>query len=142
MDIWKKEKPAILSLIAPCGMNCGICQAYLRERNICNGCRQDILPKAHHCFTCSIKNCDLLSKTPSGFCYDCIKYPCTRLKQLDKRYRLKYGMSMTDNLDVIQREGLEVFTNNEHKRWACSSCGGMICVHTGYCIHCKNEIKQ
>jgi hypothetical protein len=26
-------------LIAPCGMNCAICKAYLRQRNPCNGCR-------------------------------------------------------------------------------------------------------
>ena len=24
---------------APCGMNCGICMAYLRKKNKCNGCK-------------------------------------------------------------------------------------------------------
>jgi hypothetical protein len=28
-----------LHLVAPCGMNCGICRAYLREKNKCPGCR-------------------------------------------------------------------------------------------------------
>ncbi len=28
-----------VSLIAPCGMNCGICLAYLRTKNVCPGCR-------------------------------------------------------------------------------------------------------
>ena len=27
-------------LIAPCGMNCNICMAYLREKNKCPGCRE------------------------------------------------------------------------------------------------------
>jgi hypothetical protein len=27
------------ALIAPCGMNCGVCMAYLREKNKCPGCR-------------------------------------------------------------------------------------------------------
>ena len=27
-------------LIAPCGMNCGICYGYLREKNKCPGCRK------------------------------------------------------------------------------------------------------
>lgn len=26
------------NLIAPCGMNCGVCIAYLREKNRCQGC--------------------------------------------------------------------------------------------------------
>ena len=142
MDNWNTENPSILSLIAPCGMNCGICKVYLRDRNTCNGCRGDNQHKAHHCITCSIKNCELLSKTSTGFCYDCMKYPCTRLKNLDTRYRLKYRMSMLDNLENIKVEGLEKFTDDEKVRWTCSSCGGIVCVHTGYCIRCKKEIKQ
>ena len=26
-------------LIAPCGMDCGLCMGYLREKNTCGGCR-------------------------------------------------------------------------------------------------------
>ena len=130
------------AMIAPCGMNCEICKVHLRERNTCNGCRGDNLHKAPHCTTCNIKNCDQLEKTSSGFCYDCPRYPCIRLKQLDKRYRQKYGMSMIDNLESIKVKGLDEFSDNEKVRWTCNTCGGMICVHTGYCIHCKNEIKK
>jgi hypothetical protein len=142
MENLKTKELTMLYLIAPCRMNCGICRVYLRERNTCNGCRGDNQHKAHHYITCSIKNCDLLTKTTSGFCFDCKKYPCTRLKNLDTRYRLKYRMSMLDNLENIKVEGLEKFTDEEKVRWTCSSCGGMICVHTGYCIHCKKEIKN
>ena len=49
---------------------------------------------------------------------------------------------MLDNLESIKVKGLDEFIDNEKVRWACSTCGGMICVHTGYCIHCKNEIKK
>ena len=29
------------TLIAPCGMNCGICVGHLREKNRCAGCNSD-----------------------------------------------------------------------------------------------------
>lgn len=141
MDNLKTEKPAVNYLIAACGMNCGICNVHLREKNACSGCRTENNYKPKHCFTCCIKNCEYLEKTVSGFCYDCTEYPCSRLKHLETRYRLKYGMSMLDNLNAIKESGLDTFTENEKVRWTCSSCGGVVCVHTGYCIQCKKKIK-
>ena len=128
------------SLIASCGMNCGICMAYLRDKNICYGCRIDFGYKAKSCSGCIIKNCELLAKTQSNFCFNCSKYPCTRLKQLDKRYRTKYKMSMIENLERIKNVGLTLFIESEIETWRCSNCGGVICVHKGYCLKCK-EIK-
>ena len=126
-------------LIAPCGMNCGICLGYLRDKNKCPGCRSDNNHKLKSRSRCIIKNCELLAKTDSKFCYDCEKYPCTRLKQLDKRYRTKYNMSMIENLEYIRENGLEKFVDKEKKRWACNNCGGTICVHRGFCFYCKGK---
>lgn len=126
------------SLIAPCGMNCGICLAYLRDKNICKGCWGDNKYKSKSCVQCIIKNCELLSGTKSKFCYDCEKYPCRRLKQLDKRYRTKYDMSMIENLENIKSKGLDTFIKKEKVRWACAKCGGTICVHRKCCLSCKD----
>lgn len=124
-------------LIAPCGMNCGICVAHLRAKNRCKGCWGDNEHKPKHCVKCAIKNCVLLDKTNSKFCYDCEKYPCSRLTQLDNRYRTNYNMSMIENLSSIQKNGLEKFVKDEYNRWACKNCGGTICVHRGFCLICK-----
>jgi hypothetical protein len=87
-------------LIAPCGMNCGTCIAYLRDKKPCPGCwGTDGKPK--HCTTCIIKNCEYLASTDSRFCFECEKYPCTRLKSLDKRYRTNYQVSLIENLNRI-----------------------------------------
>lgn len=133
-------------MIAPCGMNCGICMANLRDKNKCNGCRSNIGYKSESCAECIIRNCELLKNTVSKFCYECSKSPCPRLKQLDKRYRLKYKMSMIENLQNIEKFGLENFVENESLRWKCETCGGTICVHKGFCINCNdqknNEIKM
>ena len=127
------------SLIAPCGMNCGICLAHLRDKNSCKGCWGENTHKPNHCVKCVIKNCDLLARTGSKFCYECEKFPCPRLKQLDKRYRTNYGMSMVENLTYIQQNGLDEFIHNERSRWACKHCGGTICVHRGYCLNCNEK---
>jgi hypothetical protein len=128
--------PTEVSLIAPCGMNCGICMAYLRNKNVCPGCRAPDTGKNASCVRCIIKNCETIKTNQSKFCHECAKYPCLRLKQLDKRYRTKYKMSMIENLENIKRIGLSAFIENEKGRWLCPKCGGVICVHGGYCLHC------
>ena len=129
-------------LIAPCGMNCGICIAYLRDKNKCQGCRINPVIDKTSRSTCIIKNCTYLEETASGFCYDCEKYPCRRLKQLDKRYRTKYGMSMIDNLNLINISGLDSFVQAEVERWTCSNCDAMICVHRKDCLKCGETRKD
>ena len=82
---------------------------------------------------------ELLEKMDSKFCFDCEKYPCTRLKQLDKRYRNNYKMSMIENLENIKNVGLDKFMQMEYDRWFCHNCGGTICVHRGFCLECKGK---
>jgi len=53
--------------------------------------------------------CELLGKGKLRFCFECNNFPCKRLKALDKRYRMKYHMSMIDNLNFIKENGLEAF---------------------------------
>lgn len=124
------------SLIAPCGMNCGVCIGYQRSKNRCAGCYLTSLNKPNHCFKCSIKNCELLSSGKSKFCFSCHKYPCNRIRNLDKRYRVKYGMSMIENLNTIKEIGIRKFVLKEKQKWTCSKCGNIICVHRKICLMC------
>lgn len=126
-------------LIAPCGMNCNICMAYLREKNKCHGCRESNLNKPVTRTKCKIKNCEFFQKEGTQFCFECSDFPCDKLKHLDKRYRTKYNMSMIENLENIQKLGLKEFLENERARWTCSKCGGTICVHKGYCYSCGEQ---
>ena len=127
------------SLIAPCGGNCGICLAYLREKNKCPGCRAADTNKAITVLRCKIKNCEVIQKGKVKYCFGCDNFPCKNLKHLDKRYRTKYNMSMIENLENIKKFGIREFVKNEKIRWACSQCGGTICVHRGYCYNCGKQ---
>ena len=72
-------------LVAPCGMNCALCQAYQGKGLAC-----------HACQNCSIQKCE----NKKTFCFECTRYPCKRLKALDKRYRTKYHMSIPEERAV------------------------------------------
>ena len=124
------------ALIAPCGMNCGFCIGHLREKRQCPGCNGDDANKPKHCVVCRIRNCGQLTSHEQKFCFLCAEFPCARLRQLDKRYRIKYGMSMIENLESIRDMGLDEFVAHERIRWACAECGGIICVHRTDCISC------
>ncbi|MFA6532022.1 MAG: DUF3795 domain-containing protein [Patescibacteria group bacterium] len=111
-------------LIAPCGMDCGVCKAHLREKNPCHGCNfaDDSKPKTR--VNCKIKNCQ---ERRGKFCFECSKFPCELLSHLDKRYREKYGMGQIENLECIRREGMCAFLESERKKY--ESEKGIYCVH-------------
>ena len=139
----KKTTTIPTYLIAPCGMNCRLCWGYVREKNTCPGClgadsRESQKSKFRN--TCKIRNCEQLTRGKSGYCSDCCeRFPCARLKQLDKRYRTKYGMSMIANLKMIQEGGIRKFIQNEKRKWICPECGEMSCVHRPSCLSCGND---
>ena len=89
---------------------------------------------------CKIRNCEIIQKGKVKYCFECDNFPCKNLRQLDKRYRTKYNMSEIENLEYIKKNGIRKFVSNEKTRWACSKCGGTICVHKGYC-HSYGEKK-
>lgn len=130
------------ALIAPCGMNCGICMAYLREKNRCPGCRGEDINKPASCVGCIVVNCEMIKKSVSGFCYECPDIPCKKIKQLDKRYRTKYRMSMIENLEYIKEHGMEKFLEKEEEKWRCPECHGIISCHVGFCVDCALEKRK
>lgn len=104
-------------------MNCGVCVYHLREKNSCPGCLSGrIINKS--CINCAIKLC---KERKGDFCFDCDKFPCERLKRLDKRYKERYGMSEIDNLKTIKEKGIKALLKQEEKRWV--GCDGILCVH-------------
>jgi len=145
METKKRKAKTTIStnLIAPCGMNCRLCLGYIRKENTCPGCRivdnQDS-QKSKYRKKCKIKNCEFIAKGKIKHCSKhCNNYPCARLKQLDKRYRTKYGMSMIDNLNMIDEFGIRHFIQNQKEKWICSECGELICVHKPTCLSCGHK---
>lgn len=128
--------------IAPCGMNCGVCIAYLREKKPCSGCRERSENKPKHCVSCFIVNCEKLAETQTGFCIDCAEFPCARMKRLDIRYRKNYPTSLIGNQRQIKSDGMDTFLESEAKKWLCPHCGVTLSIHRDLCLSCKEPIKR
>ncbi len=134
---FQKRRLSPAALIAPCGMNCSLCYAFLREQNKCAGCRGADTGKGKSILQCSIRTCTVRR---GKFCSrKCERFPCERLHGLDKRYRTKYGMSMLDNLAKIENSGVRSFLRAEKTKWACPGCGETICVHKPACQACGRK---
>ncbi len=127
-------------LIAPCGMNCGICRAYLAYTHgvptkrgkvtHCAGC----LPRAKNCYI--IRGCPKLRKHEIESCTQCDTLACKNLAHLDKRYRERYNMSMVENLKELKIKGMETFLKNQQEKYRCPNCGDAVCVHDENCYSC------
>jgi len=125
-------------LIAPCGMNCGICIAFFgytmkgeKRKHVCDTCRS----RKSKCAFLKQK-CDKLATQQIEYCFECTGFPCEDLRKLDKRDS-KHGISIIENLKYIQTNDIRQFLRNEQKRWKCPTCGGLICVHNKTCYTCN-----
>ena len=135
-------------LIAPCGMNCGICSRYLALRNdirskgirmaYCSGCR----PRNRLCAFVK-RGCSLLLNGQAQYCYECKDFPCPNLLKLDKKYKTFFRMSMIENLEYIRDNGTDQFLAKEVEKCKCPNCGGVICCHNGLCFDCSlDRLRQ
>jgi hypothetical protein len=122
--------------IAPCGVNCDLCLGFQREQNKCVGCNHSG-NKPYHCTVCSIKTCQYKNGKENELCCTCVKYPCRRIKDLNKRYKSKYGESILENFESITRVGIDAFIINEKSKWKCPTCGNVLCVHRDKCLICN-----
>lgn len=123
--------------IAPCGMNCALCLTFQRPKRKCPGCWGEDTNKPQSCRSCIIRNSPTIRNNSSHFCYACENIPCKRLKQLDTRYRTKYGMSMIANLNEIKDQGIDAFLVHQAEKYTFNTCGGLLCVHRSHCLTCE-----
>lgn len=91
-------------LFAPCGMNCLVCYKYCYHKKPCAGCSQNDTEKPEHCRNCKIKDC--VKEKSLCYCFECLEYPCKRLKYLDKSYQTRYGASLIENSHFVKTNGL------------------------------------
>jgi hypothetical protein len=136
---WMKTIQTKLSsemLIAPCGLNCAVCHAHLRAKNTCPGCRAEDALKPRTRVICKIKTCEKMQQYGFEYCFECDEFPCGVVKHLDKRYSLKYGTSVIDNLSQIRASGIPSFLMSEEKKWTCPGCGSLLCMHEPQCLSC------
>jgi hypothetical protein len=125
------------TMLAPCGINCGVCYVYLRKKKPCLGCRGQEDAKPEHCRKCKIKDCALGQGI--DFCFDCTSFPCVTIKRLDKSYRQRYRVSLIANAIRLKTVGAQQYLGEEREKWTCAECGGVISLHDRACSECGKE---
>ncbi len=121
-------------LFAPCGINCLACYAHLKEKRPCPGCLHNDNNKPAHCRICKINSC--AQGKELTYCYECIDFPCKLISNLEKSYLKRYNTSLIENSKKVQRDGINDFLSQEHDKWICKICSGVISLHDGKCSDC------
>jgi hypothetical protein len=112
------------NLVAPCGIDCGMCELYAcrdnqelltylktagipEEKLPCDGCRDikgdcPVIP-----VTCATYTCAEQKKV--SFCFECQEFPCVKLHPSSDRANILPHNMKTYNLCTIKRDGLQKF---------------------------------
>lgn len=95
-----------LSLIKPyhgripaCGVFCGGCPSYTREKSPCPGAEEN----KNRCEKCKTFHLCCVGKEITH-CYQCHLFPCTKFKGFAKRW-LKYGQDFIENQELLKQMG-------------------------------------
>ena len=105
----------------------------------CAGCLNSDKGKPEHCRKCKIKNC--IKEKSLSYCFECAKYPCSLIKNLEKSYNKRYQASLIENSRFVQAHGLEHFMEQQKAKYICPKCGGIISIHDKECSECQEKIK-
>jgi len=127
------------SMFAPCGMNCMLCYKHCNHRKPCSGCLNCGTGKPKHCRKCEIKTCT--KEKGLTYCFECVNYPCKRIRSLEKSYNTRYGTSLIKNSQTVKNTGLVEFMKQQNEAYTCPVCGGIISIHDAECSDCKMRNK-
>ena len=120
--------------LAPCGVNCAACGAYLRAKNRCSGCLGPVPPTRKSCQNCVRRAC--AAEKGIAWCFECAQFPCKQLKTLDKSYQTRYNISLIQDGHLAAERGVDALLLAQRERYLCPRCGGVVCQHDGLCSEC------
>jgi len=122
------------NLVAPCGLYCGECTAFLNKE--CGGCRSNRgLSKKYRKY-CKIYECS--SNKKLKICLECNEFPCKFFDffKAEKLIESSWFLDVLSNMKQIKEIGLSNFLNRKEKwlkeREKCAAKRGV-----RYCDECK-----
>lgn len=89
--------------VPPCGVFCGGCPTYLKEKKPC--------PGAEISRRCETKGCRYFlccAEKKVDFCHQCAQYPCQRYKVFARNWK-KYGQDFLENQKLLKELGADGF---------------------------------
>ena len=91
--------------VPACGVFCGGCPVYTREKNPCPGAALNVA----RCESCKTFHLCCREKGITH-CYACDVFPCAKFRSFAKRW-LKYGQDFIENQYVLKQAGEHAFLN-------------------------------
>ena len=89
--------------VPPCGVFCGGCPTYLKEKKPCPGAEVSQRCESKGCryfICCAEKKVD--------FCHQCDQYPCRRFRIFARNWQ-RYGQDFLENQMLLREKGTEGF---------------------------------
>lgn len=83
--------------IPACGVFCGGCPAYTKEKSPCKGAELN----SSRCEKCKTFHLCCLEKEITH-CFQCSDFPCAKLKRFTKSW-LKYGQNFIENQKLLKK---------------------------------------
>ena len=112
----------------------------------CHGCQSDTVFAG--CSKCLIRKC-AMKKTAIRTCQDCKRYPCWRFKLTDfyKRLlkleeKLPHQKTIGRNMEVIRNRGVQVWLEEQSRRWQCPYCGKRLSWYRSACTTCRIKTNR
>ncbi|MDU1890186.1 MAG: DUF3795 domain-containing protein [Dysgonomonas sp.] len=96
--------------IPACGVFCGGCPMYVKEKNPCPGA--EINKK--RCEGCKSYHLCCQERGISN-CYECNTFPCARFKRFAKNW-LKYGQNLIENQKLLRKISKEKFLEHYNSK--------------------------
>ena len=96
--------------IPACGVFCGGCPTYTREKRPCKGAELN----SSRCEKCKTFHLCCLEKEITH-CFQCSSFPCTKFKGFTKRW-LKYGQNFIENQKLLSEIGEVAFLEYYNKK--------------------------
>lgn len=96
--------------VPACGVYCGGCPTYTREKNPCPGAEINLV----RCAGCKTFHLCCQEKGITH-CYQCDEFPCKKFKGFAKRW-LKYGQNFIENQQMLAEAGEESFLKSYQSR--------------------------
>jgi len=138
-----------------CGIYCGACSVHMQGETgcpdgftaclgslpkseiACGGCKSGNLYAG--CRICNFRDCAL--KKGITHCVECAEYPCGMYKKWKAAARfLPHVGEAGSSLELIRREGVEVWLAAQKKRWSCPECGSLFSWYADACPGCGRAL--
>ena len=106
----------------------------------CFGCKTGIVFGG--CARCILRKC-AREKMKVEFCFECEKYPCLKYKiqRIAIKYffqkRLPHLKTIAPNQEMIKKEGVEKWLQDQQKQWQCTECSKELSWYKNTCQSCN-----